>query len=93
MPNCQALCLSVVRLADHQRFFKKQVFDFGSMSVYDFLDFHTPPQSALHFRASIVHSNCAPAASTMGEGATNYYVLVGICFSQQAILQACAMER
>lgn len=46
----------------------------------------------MHFRAYIEQSKCVPTASSKGESASDYYVLVGISFSKQKILKACTME-
>lgn len=76
-----------MRLDDCQRFLKKRVFNLdGKWGYYH----HPSPQAALHFRTYIEHSKEVPAASNLGDGAPNYYVLVGPSLSQQNILKACA---
>lgn len=42
----------VMRLDGYQRVLNKHMFDFDSPGVYYFLNFHTSPQSAVHFRAA-----------------------------------------
>lgn len=79
----------VMRLGDCQRCLTKLVSDFDGVAVYYFLNFHTSPKAALHFRTYIDHSTCAPSALNIGEGAHNY-ILVGIsCLQTASVFSRC----
>lgn len=82
----------VMKLDDHQSFLKKKMSSFENMGMYYFLNHHTSPQAALHFRAYIEHSKRIPTMSNKGESPSEYLVLAGIAFSKQQLLKACILS-